>query len=83
MIYRTKLINNITAEPWAGNPCDIERFGLVVFPEIDKHAIFQETHKGLVRVERGDMIVFMPCGEKYVLPPEIFRKLFHLQESAQ
>jgi len=82
MLYRTKLINNIAAEPWTGNPCDIERMGLITFPEIDKMTVFQETRKGLVRVERGDMVVFMPCG-KYILPLDIFRKLFRCQESAQ
>jgi hypothetical protein len=82
MLYRTKLINNIVAEPWMGNPCDIDRMGLVIFPEIDKMAVFQETRKGLQRVERGDMVVFLPCG-KYVLPLDIFRKLFREQVFVQ
>lgn len=80
MIYRTKLINNITAEPWAGNPCDIERLGLDVFPEIDSKVVFLNSRKGLIRVEVGDWVVTLACGVKMVLSELIFRKLFKSQE---
>lgn len=83
MIYRTKLISNIRAEAWVGNPSDIEPYGLVTFPAIDKYAVFQETPRGLQRVEWCDQIVFMPCGDRLVLTDRVFRKLFRLQESAQ
>ena len=80
MMYKIKSLRDIQAEQWIGDPLRIEPLGLYVYPEIDSHAVFHHTKKGLVRVEILDWIVLLPCGMRICLSDSIFRKLFRPQE---
>lgn len=80
MFYKIKMLRDVEATAWTGDPLAIDQLGLCTFPAIDKHAVFLNTRKGLLRVERGDWVVKLPCGDKLILSELIFRKLFRPQE---